>query len=495
MAVTNFVKRIQDVMRNDAGVNGDAQRIEQLVWILFLKIYDEKEKEWETHQGDFRSVIPEELRWRNWAADHEDGQALCGESLLDFVNHKLFPALKNLKIDETAPINRAIVKYAFEDANNYMKDGFLLRQAVNIVDGIDFTEGEEQYTFGGIYEAFLRELQSAGNAGEFYTPRAVTDFMAAAADPYPGDRIADFACGTGGFLVSALEVLRTHAKEADECGEYGQEYVYGIEKKGLPYILCVTNMLLHNIENPMILRGNALETDYKKDEKIDQFDVILMNPPYGGREKDSVKENFPPGLRSADTADLFCNVIMSSLKREGRCGIILPDGFLFGTDHAKKNIKKKMLDEFNLHTVIRLPHSVFAPYTSIATNILFFDKTHPTKEIWFYRMDMPEGYKSFSKTKPVKAEHFASVLAWWEKRQEISVNGCDKAKKYDVEELVQRNYNLDLCGYPREEDEILPPKELIQQYQCQRGELNAQMDEILAQITALLEDGAAEEKQ
>lgn len=495
MTMTSFVRRIQNVMRNDAGVNGDAQRVEQLVWLLFLKIYDSKEREWELSRKEYRSVIPEKYRWRSWAADRKDGRGLNGDDLLSFVNGSLFPAMKNLTIAQNAPMNQAIVKYVFEDARNYMQDGFLLRQVINMIDELDFTKDRERRSFGGIYEAFLRDLQSAGNAGEFYTPRAVTDFMAAAVRPQPGEGIADFACGTGGFLVSALEVLSGQAGgETEENEAVGRNYFYGAEKKALPYILCVTNLLLHDVENPMIFRGNTLEAEYKEKEyeTAEQFDVILMNPPFGGKERDSIRANFPARLRSADTADLFLNVIMLRLKENGRCGVILPDGFLFGTDQARRNIKKKLLEEFHLHTVIRLPHGVFAPYTSIATNILFFDKTHPTKETWFYRLDLPEGYKGFSKTKPVRPEHFNPVLAWWENRQEIYADGCAKAKRYAVEELIQRNYNLDLCGYPRPEEEILPPGELIRQYQCRRAELNERMDQILAQITELLGEEAAE---
>ena len=486
MAITNFVKRIQDVMRNDAGVNGDAQRIEQIVWILFLKIYDAKEEEWELINDDYVSIIPDNCKWRNWAVDNKDGQALTGDALLAFVNNELFPTLKNLEVSEDTPMNQVMVRYAFEDANNYMKDGVLLRQVINIIDEIDFTEYEERHAFGSIYESFLKDLQSAGNAGEFYTPRAVTDFMVKVTKPKLGERIADFACGTGGFLVSALNALSEQAGESNENREIYNNSVYGVEKKALPHILCVTNMLLHDIDNPTIIHGNTLETDYKEYRKMEKFDLVLMNPPYGGNEKDSVKSNFPAELRSSETADLFIDIIMFRLNKDGRCAIILPDGFLFGTDNAKVNIKKKLLEEFNLHTVVRMPHSVFAPYTSITTNILFFDNTHPTEETWFYRLDMPEGYKNFSKTKPMKLEHFQPVLDWWDNRTEIEEDGFPKAKKYTVEEIVANGYNIDLCGYPHEEEEILDPMDLINQYQEKRASLNAEIDHVLEKITSLL---------
>ena len=485
MAVVNFVKRIQDVMRNDAGVNGDAQRIEQIVWILFLKIYDAKEENWEVTE-DYIPVIPEKYRWHSWAVDHKDGKAMTGDTLLSFVNNELFPTLKSLEITEDTPMKQSIVRFAFEDANNYMKDGVLLRQVINIIDEIDFTEYEERHAFGSIYESFLKDLQSAGNAGEFYTPRAVTDFMVKVTTPKLGERIADFACGTGGFLVSALNELKEQSQKTNENKELYNNSVYGVEKKALPHILCVTNMFLHDIDNPTIIHGNTLETDYKEYRKQEKFDLVLMNPPYGGNEKDSVKSNFPTELRSSETADLFMNIIMFRLKENGRCAIILPDGFLFGTDNAKVNIKKKLLQEFNLHTVVRLPHSVFAPYTSITTNILFFDNTQPTEETWFYRLDMPEGYKNFSKTKPMKLEHFNPALEWWQKREEIVVDGFPKAKKYTVEEIVANGYNIDLCGYPHEEEEILDPMDLINQYQEKRASLNAEIDHVLEQITALL---------
>ncbi len=486
MAISNFVKRIQGVMRNDSGVNGDAQRIEQIVWILFLKIYDAKEETWELLNDNYTSIIPEGLKWRDWAVDRKDGEALTGDALLGFVNNTLFPTLKNLEIDENTPMSQVIVRYAFEDANNYQKDGVLLRQVVNIIDEIDFTEYKERHEFGAIYESFLKDLQSAGNAGEFYTPRAVTDFMVKVVKPVLGDKIGDFACGTGGFLTSALNELNKQVGNSLKNREIYNKSVYGIEKKALPHMLCVTNMLIHDIDDPNILHGNALEMDYKDMRKMEPFNVILMNPPYGGSEKDSVKSNFPTELRSSETADLFMNVIMYRLRKNGRAAVILPDGFLFGTDNAKYNIKKKLFSEFNVHTVVRMPHSVFAPYTSIRTNILFFDNIEPTKETWFYRVDMPEGYKNFSKTRPMKLEHFNGALNWWENREEIEVDGFPKAKRYTIDEIVERSYNIDLCGFPHEEEVILEPMDLIQEYQEKRASLNAEIDHVLEQITSML---------
>lgn len=483
--LSNFVKKLRDIMRNDAGINGDAQRIEQIVWLLFLKVYDTKEQDWEFDDSNFTSIIPENCRWANWAFDDRKGNAMTGDTLLNFVNNTLFPTLKNLDVTSETPIKKSIVKTTFEDANNYMKDGVLLRQIINVIDELDLSDYEESHAFGEIYEAILRELQSAGSSGEFYTPRAVTDFMAKMIKPKIGEKMADFACGTGGFLTSWLKELKPLIKDTEDQELYANS-IYGIEKKQFPYMLCITNMLLHDIDVPDIHHDNSLAKDVLDYTDDDKFNVILMNPPYGGNEKNDIKNHFPADLASSETADLFMSVIMYRLKENGRAAVIIPDGFLFGTDNAKVAIKKKLLAEFNLHTVIRMPHSVFAPYTSITTNILFFDNTKPTEETWFYRLDMPDGYKNFSKTKPMKLEHFAPAAHWWDNREEICIDGFDKAKKYTVKEFEERNYNIDLCGYPHEEEEILPPKELIAQYQEKRASLNADIDRILAEITDIL---------
>lgn len=483
--LTGFVKRLRDIMRNDAGINGDAQRIEQIAWMLFLKVYDAKEQDWEWDDEDYVSIIPEECRWKNWAVDDRTGTAMTGERLLDFVNNTLFPTLKNLPVDASTPIKKAIVQTTFADANQYMKDGVLLRQVINVIADLDLGDYEESHAFGEIYETILKELQSAGSSGEFYTPRAVTDFMAKMINPQIGEQAADFACGTGGFLTSWLKELSTKIVTTEDQAAYDTS-IYGIEKKQFPYMLCITNMLLHGIDVPKIYHDNSLLKDVLDYTESDQFDVILMNPPYGGNEKMEVKNHFPADLASSETADLFMSVIMYRLKKNGRAAVILPDGFLFGTDNAKVAIKKKLFSEFNLHTVIRLPHSVFAPYTSITTNILFFDHTKSTEETWFYRLDMPKGYKNFSKTKPMELKHFEPVMEWWNDREEINEDGFDKAKKFSIEEIIAKNYNIDLCGYPHEEEEILPPKELIQQYQEKRASLNADIDRILAQITEIL---------
>lgn len=484
--ISGFVKRIRDIMRNDAGINGDAQRIEQIAWMLFLKVYDAKEDDWEFNEDDYTSIIPEECRWRNWAHD-ESGKGMTGDALLNFVNNTVFPTLKKLEVTPQTPIRKAIVKTTFEDANQYMKDGVLLRQVLNVIDELDLSDYEESHAFGEIYESILKELQSAGSSGEFYTPRAVTDFMAKMIKPQIGEKCADFACGTGGFLTSWLKELSELKDSADDIEKINNS-VYGIEKKQFPYMLCVTNLLLHDIDIPRIYHDNTLLYDVLDYTDKDKFDVILMNPPYGGSEKNEVKNHFPSDLASSETADLFMSVIMYRLKENGRCAVILPDGFLFGTDNAKVAIKKKLFSEFNLHTIIRMPHSVFAPYTSITTNILFFDNTGATKETWFYRLDMPEGYKNFSKTKPMKLEHFAPAMDWWNNREEIIVDEFPKAKKYTATEIAELNYNIDLCGYPHEEEEILAPQDLIKNYREKRASLDADIDRVLGEIMALLGD-------
>ena len=484
--LNGIIKKIQDIMRNDSGVNGDAQRIEQIVWILFLKIYDSKEKIWELNDDNYKSIVPEKYRWKNWAVDNKDGKTLTGDELLNFINNELFPNLKNIPISQNSSQKESIVPEVFADANNYMKNGILLRQVINLIDSIEFENYSDRHMFGEIYETFLKTLQSAGNAGEFYTPRALTDFILSIIKPKLGEKIADFACGTGGFLVSALKLLEKD-KFNDEQNKQYNKSIYGIEKKQLPYILCITNLFLHGIDNPLVYKGNSLERNVKEYNENDKFDIIVMNPPYGGSELESIKINFPMELRSSETADLFMSLIMYRLKYKGRAAVILPDGFLFSTDNnAKINIKKKLLNEFNLHTIIRLPHSVFAPYTPITTNILFFDNNGKTENVWFYRMDMPEGYKNFSKTKPLQIEHMKNICDWWNNREEIEIEGFFKSKRYSLEEIINMNYNLDLCGYPHKEEIILEPLELISKYQEEKKNLNNKIDDVITQILNIL---------
>lgn len=486
MATHSFVKRIQDITRKDAGINGDAQRIEQMSWLLFMKIYDSREQVWEIEEDNYESIIPDELKWRNWAHVKKGGQPLTGNALLDFINNKLFKEFKNIEITPDMPTRKQIVKASFEDANNYMKDGVLLRQVINVIDEVDFNSPEERHLFNDIYESILKDIQNAGNAGEYYTPRAATDFIAEMLQPQLGERMADFACGTGGFLTSTLNILKTQRKTVDDAKLYNKS-VFGIEKKAFPHLLAVTNLFLHEIDDPNIIHGNSLENNVRDYKEEDKYDLIMMNPPFGGSELDAIKNNFPADLRSSETADLFMGVIMHRLKEDGRVGVILPDGFLFGTG-VKTKLKKKLVEEFNLHTIIRLPHSVFAPYTGIRTNILFFDKTNPTTETWFYRLDMPEGYKNFSKTKPMKSEHFNPVRDWWSNREEIIIEDFPKAKKYTPKDFEELDYNFDQCGFPQEVEEILEPLELINKYNTEREKLNNKIDTVLTEILEMLQE-------
>lgn len=498
MAVNNIVKRIQNIMRQDAGVNGDAQRIEQMTWMFFLKVYDTQEETWEykaSREGKkFSSIIPEELRWRNWAVDKKDGLAPTGDELLNLVNNNLFPTLKNIEITPETPRSKTIVKDVFEDINQYMKNGTLLRQVVNVINEIEFDDAQDRHLFGDIYEGILKDLQSAGNAGEFYTPRALTDFIVEMLHPKLGEVFGDFTSGTGGFLTSALKFMNKQIETTEDGADY-QNAVIGQEWKPLPYLLSITNLLLHDVEAPNIIHCDSLGTKVSDFKDADMVDVIGMNPPYGGSTDASAKSNFPMDMRSSETADLFMVLIMYRLKAQGRAGVIVPDGFLFGTDNAKLAIKTKMLREFNLHTIIRLPGSIFAPYTSIATNILFFNNEKAedapegwaTKGTWFYRLDMPEGYKHFSKTKPMRLEHCAPIKEWWNDRKEIIVDeGNEKAHFFPVEEMVAADCNFDLCKFPKEDEDILPPAELLANYYKKRAALDHEIDKTLSEIQKIL---------
>jgi type I restriction enzyme M protein len=402
------IKSIQDIMRKDAGVDGDAQRLGQLTWLFFLKIFDDREQEWEITVKKYRSPIPEELRWRNWAADTE---GLTGDGLLDFINNKLFPSLKGLS-PEASPRHR-VIHDVFEDAYQYMKNGTLVRQVINkINESLDFNRSEDRHIFGDLYEQILKDLQSAGNAGEYYTPRAVTQFMVDMINPQLGETVLDPACGTGGFLTCAIDHLRKQVKTPDE-EERLQRSVLGIEKKPLPHLLCVTNMLLHGIDVPTNVRhDNTLARPLASYGPKDRVDCIITNPPFGGMEEDGIETNFPQKFRTRETADLFLVLILTLLKDGGRGAIVLPDGTLFG-EGVKTTIKEKLLAECNLHTIVRLPNGVFSPYTGIKTNLLFFTKGSPTQEIWYYEHPYPPGAKSYNKTKPIRIEEFDLEKGWW----------------------------------------------------------------------------------
>jgi len=406
------IKSIQDIMRKDVGVDGDAQRIGQLTWMLFLKIFDDRELEWELAEVKYRSPIPEKLRWRNWAANPE---GLTGDELLEFVNNELFRTLKNVAPDKSP--RHKVIHDTFEDAYQYMKSGTLLRQVVNkINESLDFNRSEDRHVFGDLYEQILKDLQSAGNAGEYYTPRAVTQFMVDMVNPRLGETVLDPACGTGGFLTCAIEHLRKQARTpADE--ELLQRSVRGVEKKPLPHLLCVTNMLLHGIDTPTNVRhDNTLARPLRDYGPKDRVDCIITNPPFGGMEEDGIEDNFPSAFRTRETADLFLLLILNLLKPGGRAAIVLPDGTLFG-EGVKTRIKEKLLTECNLHTIVRLPNGVFNPYTGIKTNLLFLTKGEATREIWFYEHPYPSGVKSYNKTRPIRIEEFQTEKDWWSQRK------------------------------------------------------------------------------
>ena len=480
--ISTLVKSIQDIMRKDAGTYGDAQRLEQLGWMLFLKIFDDREKELELVQDNYRSPLPKALRWSEWAANDE---GITGDALLGFVNNELMPKLQALS--GTSKLS-GIIRMTFSDANNYMKNGTLLRQVVNKINGIDFNASDDRHMFGDIYEKLLRDLQAAGNAGEFYTPRAVTQFLVDQVNPRLGETVMDPACGTGGFLTCAIEHLRKQAKKAEHEKSI-QESISGIEKKHLPHVLCMTNMMLHGIDVPSAVRhDNTLSRPLRDWGPKDRVDVIVTNPPFGGMEEDGIESNFPSEFRTRETADLFLVLIMHALKPGGRAGLVLPDGTLFG-EGVKTRIKEALLRECNLHTIVRLPNGVFAPYTSIRTNLLFFTKGEPTKEIWFYEHPYPPGAKSYNKSKPIRIEEFDAEKAWWKNRVEN-----EQAWRVSIETIKAGNFNLDLKNPhnsdtgPGDVDHLLPEYErLLAQIAATRATLKQELHQALTATAGTVE--------
>lgn len=463
MSLGNTIKAIQDIMRKDAGVDGDAQRIGQLAWMLFLKIYSDLELETELDDSKYKSPTPKKFRWESWADDEALGKdALTGDALINFINNDLFPKLKELDLSPfsgQALERGALLISVFDDAYNYMKNGTLLRQVINKINqDIDYNSVETRHLFGDIYEQILRDLQNAGNAGEYYTPRAVTQFAIDMVDPQLGEIVLDPACGTGGFLTGAFEHMKKQVKKPTELRTL-KNSIRGVEKKPLPHVLCATNMMVHGIEVPSnILNDNTLARPLRDYGPKDQVDVIVTNPPFGGVEEDGIENNFPAEFRTKETADLFLVLVMELLKDGGRAAIVLPDGTLFG-EGIKTRIKKKMLEECNLHTIVRLPKSVFAPYTSISTNVLFLTKGEPTKDIWYYEHQLPEGVKAYNKTKPMRLSEFDEEKKWWTKRKET-----EKAWKVSAKDIAANNYNLDIKN-PNAPVEIHEdPEELLVQY-------------------------------
>lgn len=484
MAVSNTTKALKDIMRIDAGINGDAQYIEQITWMLFLKAFDYKEQEWELTEDEYEPVIPNEYCWSTWA---EDPEGITGDALLSHVD-KMFIALRNLDSsmdtkDETKK-RKWLIRNVMDGVNNFMKSGTLLRQVVNKINAdINFDEVKTAHLFNGLYETMLKDLQSAGKAGEFYTPRPVTRFIVEQINPKLDEVVLDPACGTGGFLTSIIDRYNIETTE-----EYRmlQSNIKGIEKKPFPYLLCVTNLIAHGIDVPDITHGNTLIHPVGEYTEKDKVHVIVTNPPFGGAEEKVISQSVSAELRNSETADLFLVHIMALLKDGGRCGLVLPDGFLFGTG-VKSAIKKKLLEENDLHTIVRLPKDVFAPYTNINTNLLFFRKGRPTKGVWFYRLEMPAGYKHFSKTRPMLDAHFDPVRKWWNNRIESEVS-----QYVPVEDIAASgDYNLDLCGFPYDTVEILPPDKFIAEYLNEKATISARIENILERITVAMEQGDA----
>ena len=475
MSARNIVKSIQDIMRQDVGVDGDAQRLSQLCWMFFLKIIDDQDQQLAVMQDNYRSPIPGQFQWRAWAADPE---GITGDALMAFINAELFPALKELPTTGKNANRVRVVRSVFEDAYNYMKSGQLMRQVVNKISGVDFNDLAERKHFGDIYEQLLNDLQSAGNAGEYYTPRAVTAFMVDRIDPKPGEILFDPSCGTGGFLTCAIRHMRDRYVKKVEDEQALQAGLRAVEKKQLPHMLCVTNMLLHGIEDPSFVRhDNTLARPYISYGAADRVDIILTNPPFGGREEDGIESNFPAHFRTKETADLFLALFIRLLKPGGRAAIVLPDGSLFG-EGVKTRLKEHLLQECNLHTIVRLPNSVFKPYASIGTNLLFFEKGEPTQEVWFYEHQVPAGQKAYSMTRPIRAEHLQGCVDWWggagrENRQET-----EQAWKVGIDEIKARNYNLDFKNPHTVADDHGDPEELLAQLQADEAKTAALRDQL-----------------
>ena len=470
-------------MRQDTGVDGDAQRISQLCWMFFLKIIDDQDQELELMQTGYVSPIPKRYQWRAWAADPE---GITGEELLAFIDDDLFPALKNLRMTGPHGNRRRVVRAVFEDAHNYMKSGQLMRQVVNKINGVDFNNLTERQHFGDIYEQILNDLQSAGNAGEYYTPRAVTAFMVDRIDPKLGESLLDPACGTGGFLTCSLRHMRERYVKRPEDEQTMQAALRAVEKKQLPHMLCVTNMLLHASRTRA---SSATTTPWpahiSAGKKKDRVDIVLTNPPFGGKEEDGIESNFPQHFRTRETADLFLALIIRLLKPTGRAAVVLPDGSLFG-EGVKTRLKEHLMEECNLHTIVRLPNSVFRPYASIGTNLLFFEKGEPTGDIWFYEHLVPEGQKAYSMTKPIRLEHLQGCIDWWGGAKREGRKETERTWKVTADEVKTRNYNLDIKNPHTEDDDHGDPEELLKELTAAEAETASLRDRLKAILAEAL---------
>ena len=441
--ISSIIKNVRNIMRQDRGVSGDAQRLEQLGWMVFLKILDEKDQELELIRDGYQSVIPEQFQWRSWATDPE---GITGDDLLLFIDHPadgLFAALRKLEAAH-APQRAGLVREVFDGSNNYMKSGFEMRKVINQLNGFDFNNSADRHIFGTVYESILTELRDAGNKGEYYTPRAITRLMTQMTAPRLGEKILDPAAGTGGFLTAAIDHIRENQVQTLDDEASLQQSITGWELKPVAYVLGLTNLILHGLDVPDWHYRDSLKTEYNTIGPKQQVDVILANPPFGASIADGVETNFPQSFRCRESADLFVILMIQLLKPGGRCAIVLPDGCITG-DGYKERIREKLLTACNLHTIVRLPQSTFHPAT-VSTNLLFFQKGTPTREIWYYEHCLPEGQKSYSKTKPIRFDEFAPMIAWWDKRQENEV-----AWRVRVEDLKE-GFDLDVKNPHREEE-------------------------------------------
>jgi type I restriction enzyme M protein len=440
-------------MWQDNGLNGDAQRIEQLGWMLFLKIFSDKDLELEMMDESYKSPIPADFHWikqkGNWAGDDE---GMTGDELIEFVDRKLFPALRNLDVSTVGKLSAGqagrralIVREVFEGNNNYMKSGINIRKVLNKLNEIDFNIAKDRHAFGDLYEGILKDLQSAGKSGEFYTPRAITQFITEMIDPQLGEKILDPACGTGGYLTCAVEHLKRKANSVEERQSIA-ENVIGWEYKPLPYLLATTNLILHDMEVPNITFRDSLDQPLGSYTEKNRVNIILANPPFGGIVANGNESNFPQTFRTKESADLFLILMIHLLKQGGRAGIVLPDGSLTG-DGVKQRVREKLLKDCNLHTIIRLPNSVFQPYATVATNLLFFEKGKATKEVWYYEHRLPEGQKSYSKTKTIQLKELDPIKKWWNNRTE-----GDLCWKVPIQTIIDRNWDLDLKNPNRQEE-------------------------------------------
>lgn len=481
--LASAIKSSRDIMRKDAGLSGETDRIPQFAWLLFLKAFDDLEQRREVTERDFRPAIEAPHRWRDWAADPLQGRT--GDDLLEFVSGELLPYLRGLRgTGEHDP--RDVLAAVFKETYNRMLSGYLLRDVIDVVNRVNFTSADDIHTMAALYESMLREMRdAAGDSGEFYTPRPVIRFIVQQIAPRLGEVILDPACGTGGFLVEALEELKSGVKTVQQRRAL-QRNLRGIEKKPMPYLLGMMNLLLHGIEQPNIERGNALATPISQISRSARVDVVVTNPPFGGEEEKGIQANFPEGTRTAETDRLFLQVIQRRLKPGGRCGMVVPNGLLFGADVAAR-IKQRLLEECNLHTIVRLPPGVFAPYTDIPANLIFFERTGRTKEVWYYEILPPEGQKKYSKTKPMHFEEFAECQAWWGGSDRVGRTETTRAWRMPIGKLEERGFNLDIKN-PNAPTELThqAPAKLVAQLMAAESEIAG----LLRDLQSALKEGS-----